>query len=83
LDTLNVGTDTALGLAMAHTLIEEKLFDPAFAEKWLQELTRLKACRAAYSEWAQKLTSVPADKIRELARIYAAAEGALSRMAMG
>jgi anaerobic selenocysteine-containing dehydrogenase len=73
----NIGTDTALGLAMAHTIIKEGLFNKAFVKSWIVGFDEIqKHVENLTPEWAEKITSVPAERIRELARLYATTEGA-------
>ncbi|MDP2647099.1 MAG: molybdopterin-dependent oxidoreductase [Desulfobacterales bacterium] len=73
----NIATDTALGLAMARTIIKENLYDRAFVEKWVIRFDEIKKhVEPLTPEWAEKITAVPADRIRELARLYATTEGA-------
>ena len=38
----DIGTDTALGLAMAHTIISENLFDKEFVKNWVPEFDEIK-----------------------------------------
>ena len=74
----NIGTDAALGLSMAHTIIEEGLYDEAFVRRFVVGFDEIrKHVRPLTPEWAEKITSVPADRIRQLARLYAGAEGAI------
>ena len=74
----NIATDSALGLAMLHTIVEEELYDKEFAGQWVVGLEQIKNHVEAMSpERAEKITSVPADQIKELARLYARAKGAL------
>ena len=74
----NLGTDTALGLAMAHTIIEEGLYDRPFVEQWLLHFDEIKRHVAPFTPaWAEKITGVPAEKIKALARLYATTEGAI------
>lgn len=68
-------TDTALMLALAHTLYTEKLYDQKFVDaytvgfkKFLPYLMGEKDHQAKTPEWAEKITTVPADDIRKLAR---------------
>ncbi len=66
------GTDTALGLAMLHTIINEGLYDKDFIDKWTVGFDRLKDHVQQYPpEKMQETTWVPADKIREAARMFA------------
>ena len=74
----NIGTDAALGLSMIHTIINESLWDEPFVAKWVPRFDEIrKHVEALTPEWAEKITSVPADRIREFARLYAKTEGAL------
>ncbi len=74
----NVATDAALGLSMAHVIINEGLYDEAFVRQWVLRFDEIrKHVEPASPEWAEQITSVPADRIKELARLYAKTEGAL------
>ncbi|HXK53186.1 MAG TPA: molybdopterin-dependent oxidoreductase, partial [Hyphomicrobiales bacterium] len=69
---LRPGTDDALALAMLNVLIEEKLYDAEFVEKWTHGFAELaERVRPHTPEWAEGVTWVPADKIRAAARLYA------------
>jgi anaerobic selenocysteine-containing dehydrogenase len=75
---VNPGSDTALGLAMIHVIIEEELYDKEFVIAHTfgcKELTQhVKGCHPA---WAENLTGIPAGAIGELARSYATARPAI------
>ncbi len=74
----NIGTDTALGLAMAHTIINEGLYNKAFVENWVLGFNEIiKHVEPMTPRWAEKITSIPAERIQELARLYATTEGAV------
>jgi anaerobic selenocysteine-containing dehydrogenase len=74
----NIGTDSALGLSMVHTIIEEGLYDEEFVGKWVLGFDEIrKHVETMSPEWAEKITSIPADRIREFARLYAKMDGAL------
>jgi anaerobic selenocysteine-containing dehydrogenase len=74
----NIATDSALGLAMLHTIVEEKLYDKEFTDQWVVGIDQIKEhVKAMSPERAEEITSVPADQIKELARLYAKTEGAL------
>jgi anaerobic selenocysteine-containing dehydrogenase len=74
----NIGTDAALGLSMIHTIIKESIYDATFVGKWVPGFDKIKKHVEAMSpEWAEKITSVPADRIKKFARLYAKTEGAL------
>lgn len=69
---LKPGTDGALALGMIRVLIEEKLYDRDFTEKWALGFDELADYIGKHPlEWAEKMTGVPREKIREAARLYA------------
>ena len=71
------GTDGALALALMHVIIKEKLYHKDFIEKWTYGFDKLVPHVEPYTpEWAEKITWVPAEDIRKLARLYASAESA-------
>ncbi len=73
----NIATDAALGLAMAHTIIGEALYDEAFVGKWVAGFSEIKKhVEPLTPEWAERITAVPAARIREIARLYAIADAA-------
>jgi len=66
------GSDGALGMAMANVIIGEELYDKDFVTKWCTGFEELKAkVKDMTPEKAEEITWVPAEKIREAARIYA------------
>ncbi len=66
------GTDGALALAMANVLIEEDLYNHEFVENYTQGFEEFKAYVAEFTpEKGEEITNVPADKIREAARMWA------------
>ena len=65
------GTDAALALAFLHTVIEEKLYDRDFVEKWTEGFAELSEHVKEYSpEKISDITGIPARTIREAARLY-------------
>ncbi|MGD0235273.1 MAG: molybdopterin-dependent oxidoreductase [Syntrophorhabdales bacterium] len=73
-----IATDVALGLSMAHTIINEGLYDEAFVKRWVTGFEEIKKhVELASPEWAEKITAVPAARIKELARVYAKTDGAV------
>jgi len=69
------GTDTALLLALTHTLVTEGLADDGFLETHTVGADRVRSYLRGESdavaktpEWAERITGVPAGSIRELAR---------------
>ena len=74
------GTDGAMLLAMAHTIVTENLHDDAFCRQWthgFDELCRHLVERGYTPEWAEGITTVPAATIRRLARELAATRPAI------
>lgn len=66
------GTDTALLLAWIHVLIGEERYDKEYIEAWTVGFDELKAHVADLTpEWASAITDLPADLIRETARVMA------------
>jgi thiosulfate reductase / polysulfide reductase chain A len=66
------GTDAALALAFSHVIIEEKLYDKEFIEKWTVGFDHLKERVHGYTpEWAEKISWVSAEQIRAAERMYA------------
>jgi len=71
------GTDTALFMAWLNVIIEERLYDRDFVEKWTSGFEELKKRALEYPpERVSEITWIPADKIRESARIYATSKPA-------
>ncbi len=71
------GTDGALALAMIHVMINEKLYDAEFVERWTYGFDKLVPHIQRYTpEWAEAITEVKADDIRALARLFAGTRGA-------
>ena len=66
------GTDAALGLAMLNVVINENLYDDAFVSKWCYGFEELREHVQQYPpEWAEPITGIPADRIKEISRMYA------------
>ncbi len=71
------GTDGALALAMLNVVISEGLYDKEFVEKWCYGFDRLVPHVQKYTpEWAEPITGLPAERIRDIARLYATTEKA-------
>jgi len=78
------GTDAALLLGMANTIIEEELYDKDFVTRWCHGFDQLAERVKDYTpERVAEITWVPADKIREAVRLYALAKPALTYHMMG
>lgn len=66
------GTDTALLLAWMNVLITERLYDDQFVQKWTVGFEKLVEHVRRYTpEWAAPITDLPAERIRESARVLA------------
>jgi anaerobic selenocysteine-containing dehydrogenase len=75
------GSDCALALSILYVIITEELYDKDFVENWTIGFEQLRDHVKEYTpEIVEKLTWVPAGKIREIARIYATHKpGAIAR----
>ncbi len=72
------GTDHALALALLNVIIEESLYDKEFVEKWTYGFEDLAEHVKQYTpEKVSGITWVPADLIRETARLYATSKPAV------
>ena len=70
------GTDGALALALINVLIEEELYDDDFATNWTVGFEELAQLVQHYRpEVVEEITTIPASKIRALARRIADARG--------
>ncbi|MEO1699391.1 MAG: molybdopterin-dependent oxidoreductase [Planctomycetota bacterium] len=69
------GTDGAVALAMAHTILFERLYDATFLDEWTNvTIDELKAEMEPYTPaWAESVSTVPAADIARIAREFAAA----------
>jgi anaerobic selenocysteine-containing dehydrogenase len=75
------GTDGALAMAMMHTIIEEGLQDQDYIDNYTEGYEALaERCKTRTPEWAQKITGVSADDIRQLAREFATTQPAAIRL---
>jgi anaerobic selenocysteine-containing dehydrogenase len=69
---LRPGTDGAIALAMLNVIINEGLEDKEFVRDWTYGFDELKERVQQYTpEWAEEVTWVPADLIRQAARLFA------------
>jgi formate dehydrogenase major subunit/formate dehydrogenase alpha subunit len=69
---LRPGTDVWLLNAMAHVIVDEGLTDDAFIAEHTEHFDRVRDAVKEYTpEEAEKVTAVPADEIRRVARLYA------------
>jgi formate dehydrogenase alpha subunit len=78
------GTDVAVFQAMAHVIVTEKLYDPAFIANRTEGFDEyMESLEAFTPEWAESVSGVPAEDIREAARLYANAGSAAFYWGMG
>ena len=69
---LRPGSDSALALALLHTIIFEGLYDWQFVQEWCDGFEELQDHMIDYSpEWASTITWLDPDQIRQAARLYA------------
>jgi predicted molibdopterin-dependent oxidoreductase YjgC len=81
---VNVGTDICLANAMGHVIIEEDLQNKEFVERATENFEEYREKVAGYTpEYAEQITGVPAEDIREVARMYAMAERATLNWTLG
>ena len=74
---LRPGTDAALALAMLHVVVGENLTDRHFVDIWCYGYRELSEHVRQYTpEWGEQISGVPADQIREVARLYAGTKAA-------
>ncbi|GAH92289.1 unnamed protein product, partial [marine sediment metagenome] len=65
-------SDLALALGMLNVVVNEGLYDKTFVDKWTVGFDKLEAHIQDYTpEKVEKITWVPAEKIREITRFYA------------
>lgn len=81
---LKGGTNLALVNAIANVIIEEGLCDDTFIEAHTEGFAEAKEIIKKYTpEYAEKITTVPAELIRETARAYAQADTSMILYGMG
>jgi formate dehydrogenase alpha subunit len=78
------GTDVAVFQAMAHVVVKEELYDDDFIAQRTEGFNDyLESLEKFTPEWAEEVSGVPAEQIREAARIYANAKRAAIYWGMG
>ena len=69
---LRHGTDCALLMGMIKVIIDENLYDADFVNKWCYGFDKLRERVKEYPlDRVEEVTHIPAEKIREAARMYA------------
>ncbi len=78
------GTDVAVYQAMAHVIVAEKLYNEDFISHRTEDFNDyIESLEKFTPEWAEAISGVPAEQIREAARMYAQAERAAFYWGMG
>ncbi len=78
------GADGALALAFINVIINEKLYDAAFVEKWCHGFDKLAERVQEYSpEKMAEITWISADEIKAAARLYATTKPAALHQRVG
>jgi anaerobic selenocysteine-containing dehydrogenase len=78
------GTDCALALAILNVLIGERLYDAEFVDEWCHGFDKLaEHVRRFPPEWASPITGLPAERIREAARLIGSTHPTFIRMGNG
>ena len=78
------GTDVAVFQAMAYVIVTEKLYNEDFIANRTEDFhDYVESLESFTPEWAEEVSGVPADDIRQAARTYANAERAAFYWGMG
>ncbi len=78
------GTDVAVFKAMAQVIVAEELYNPKFISDRTEGFDEFAASTMEWTpEWAESISGVPAEMIREAARLYANAKSAAIYWGMG
>lgn len=78
------GTNLPMINAMIHVIIEEDLIDKDFIKNRTENYEEMKeSVKDCTPEWAEAITRVPADTIRQFARKYATTDKAMILFTMG
>ncbi|KAB2864273.1 MAG: molybdopterin-dependent oxidoreductase, partial [Anaerolineae bacterium] len=66
------GTDVAVYQAMAHVVVAEKLYNEDFISRRTEDFNDyIESLEQFTPEWAEEISGVPAEQIRQAARMYA------------
>ncbi|MEA1910180.1 MAG: formate dehydrogenase subunit alpha [Spirochaetota bacterium] len=78
------GTDVALFQSMANVIVEGKLYNTDFIDSRTENFENYSKSLGKFTpEWAESITGVPGEDIREAAQIYAGANAAAFYWGMG
>ena len=71
------GTDAAFALAMLHVIIEDRLYDHDFVDRWCYGFAEFrKHIKTFTPAWGETISGVPAKQIEDVARFYATTKAA-------
>jgi formate dehydrogenase major subunit len=80
----NSDTDVPMLNALMNTIISEKLYDREFVEQRTEGFPALRDCVAEYTpERVAPICGIPAQTLREVARLYASSRGSMIFWGMG
>jgi formate dehydrogenase major subunit len=78
------GSDVPMLNAIMHTIIEENLVDPTFIEERTEGFDEMKTHLKAYSpEAMEPICGIPAETLKEVARVFATSKGSMILWGMG
>jgi formate dehydrogenase major subunit len=78
------GSDVPMLNAIMHTIVEENLVDPAFIAERTEGFEAMKQHLKAYSpETMEPICGIPAETLKEVARLYAKSKGSMILWGMG
>jgi len=78
------GTDVAVWQAMAHVVVKERLYNDGFIQQRTEGFSDyVESLESFTPEWAESVSGVPAEQIRQAARLYATAGAASVYWGMG
>ncbi|TFH35248.1 MAG: formate dehydrogenase subunit alpha, partial [Anaerolineales bacterium] len=78
------GSDVAVFQAIAHTIVKEELYNREFIHARVDDFEPYAQSLESFTpEWAEAISGVPADLIRQTARLYAGAQNAAIYWGMG
>lgn len=73
------GTDGALALAMGHIIIKDGLYNREFVSNWVAGFNEYaEYVRDKTPEWAEEITGITADVIRDLAKEFASSQPSIA-----
>lgn len=72
------GTDYAFNLAVIHEILNKRLYDQKFENRYIEGVKELEQFVSTYTpEWAETETGIPADQLRSFVKELAAAKPAV------